>query len=151
LNSFSQVNKSEWEAFLQDLSDLQKRFELLLTRLDDAERRLQRSNNPEQEKPVSKAEEPARPADFQTKMSGGKGSGFMSRLAAKLQLRGSSSIMRLSYEASCSRCGRKLIQPGRYCARCGADFGRILCSCGRDLSSEDKFCDRCGRPTAVAG
>jgi len=151
LNSFSQVNKSEWEAFLQDLSDLQKKFELLLTRLDNVERKLQLSNNPEQEKTVSKAEERVRSAESQTKTTGGKGSGFMSRLAAKLQLRGSSSIMRPPYEASCSRCGRKLIQSGRYCALCGADFGRILCSCGRGLSSGDEFCDRCGRPATVAG
>ena len=149
-----QVDKNEWKAFLEDLSELEKKYELLLSMLDVAEgRRAALSAPEEKEAGISEAsrqvsmEHPEKGVGEEAKP------GFLSRLNAKLA-RPSGSMGRSTRRgilgkpqayASCSRCGFMIVRPTRFCPRCSADFGKLVCSCGRELSSADRFCDRCGR------
>jgi len=155
LDASIQVDKNEWKAFLEDLSELEKKYELLLSMLDMAEGRQAALSAPEEKK--MGIDEASRQVSMEhsKKVLGGEAKrGFLSRLNAKLARPGSSSMARGTQRgilgkpqayASCSRCGFMIVRPTRFCPRCSADFGKLVCSCGRELSSADRFCDRCGR------
>ncbi len=151
MDSFIQVDKSEWEAFLEDLSELERKNKLLLNKLDTDESRLGALRTPEKKEDGTEA---LRRVPRSPEVGGEAKSSFLSRLKAKLEPRAGSSMWRgvrpgmqgkpQGY-AACSRCGFRLVRACRFCQRCGGDFGKMVCSCGRELGSGDRFCDRCGR------
>ena len=152
MDSFIQVDKNEWKAFLEDLSELERKYKLLLNKLDMDESRLQALRTREKE---AGSDEALRQVPLQSPGAGGevKG-GFLIWLKTKLQPPAGSSMGRSTQPgmlskpqgyAACSRCGFQIGRPARFCQRCGADFGKLMCPCGRELGSGDRFCDRCGR------
>ena len=150
MDSFIQIDKNEWKAFLEELSEFEKKYERLLNMLDLTESRLDALKTPEK-KEVEGEEAPQVSVKSPEKVEGGEAKGgYLSRLKAKIEPLGRRSTrpgipsMPQAY-ASCSRCGFQIVRATRFCQRCGADFGRVVCSCGRELGSEDRFCDRCGR------
>ena len=54
MDSFIQVDKSEWEAFLEDLSELERKYKLLLNKLDTDESRLDALRTSEKKEEVLK-------------------------------------------------------------------------------------------------
>lgn len=154
LNSFIRVDRSEWEGFLEDLSEFEKKYRRLLDMMDAAERRLQALGTPEK---MAGRDEASRQVPLKSRESVagvGAGGGFLSRLETKLEALGNA-LTAMSVRpgvskapagyASCSQCGFQITRPTRSCQRCGADFGKLVCSCGSELSSGVRFCDRCGR------
>jgi hypothetical protein len=154
LSSFIQVDKNEWEAFLEDLSELERKYKLLLKILDMDESRLQTLSPHEKKAEGSSAAPRQVPKSPEKRVGENVKSSFLSRLKAKLEPRGGSSMGRSARlgmlgkpqgYAACSRCGSPIVRATKFCQRCGADFGKMVCSCGRELGSGDRFCDRCGR------
>jgi hypothetical protein len=155
LSSFVQVDESEWKAFLEDLSQFEKKYQHLLQMLDLAESKLQALTAPEKKELVSaEASRQAAVKSPEKKVGGEVKGGFLNRLKTKLEPLGRSSmgrntglgiLSRPQGYAVCSRCGSQIVRATRFCQRCGADFGKMVCSCGHELSVGDKFCDRCGR------
>jgi hypothetical protein len=131
LDSFIQIDKNEWEVFLDELSEFEKKYKLLLNKLDMNENRLDALKTPEK------------------KEGGESKGGFLSRLKTRVEPPGMRERLGIVGKrqpvAFCSRCGFQIVRTTRFCQRCGADFGKVVCSCGRELGSGDKFCDRCGR------
>jgi hypothetical protein len=151
LDTFIQVDKDKWKAFLEELSEFEKKYERLLNMLDMTESRLDALKTPEKKEEGSAETLRQLSVKSPEKVVGGgvKGS-FLSRLEAKLEPPGRRStrpgiLSMPQVYASCSRCGCQIVRGTRFCERCGADFGRVVCSCGRELGSGDRFCDRCGR------
>ena len=153
MDSFIQVDKSEWEAFLEDLSELERKYKLLLNKLDMNESRLDALKTPEKKEVGS--EEASRQVAVKSAEEGRAGKvkgGFLSLLKTKLEPQAGRSMGRGTRLGgrpqscvACSRCGFGIVRATRFCQRCGADFGKMVCSCGRELGFEDRFCDRCGR------
>jgi len=161
MGSLVQVDKQEWDAFLEKLSELEKKYQVVLRELDTAHNRLRALDNSQeqQEKPIptvsASASAKGSPKLMATKP---KKPEFLTQLKTELQ----SLQIRLSSRAdwgrlnpnappnyaSCNRCGGKIMHATRFCERCGADFGKAVCSCGHELSSSHKFCDHCGRPVS---
>jgi hypothetical protein len=151
LDSFIQIDKNEWKAFLEELAEFEKKYERLLTMLDMVESRFEALKTPEKKEGGSEealrqvsVKSPEKVVDAESK------GGYLSRLEAKLEALGRRSTRpgipnTPQAHASCSRCGFQIMRATRFCQRCGADFGRVVCSCGRELGSGDRFCDRCGR------
>lgn len=118
----------------------------MLSRLDRAESMLQALSEPVKEDLGSEAWGHESLGGSRKEATVEAATSVLGPLKAKLRARGRSSAPNLlQYEASCSRCGFKIPRPSRFCMRCGADFGKVVCSCGRELTSADKFCDHCGR------
>jgi len=160
MGSLVQVDKQEWDAFLEKLSELEKKYQLVLRELDAAKsklRTLDDSERQQQGKTIPTAPESAE-APPKSTATGPKKPGFLTKLRTglkSLQIPPSPRAGRSPLNpnappnyASCSRCGGKIMHATRFCERCGADFGKTVCSCGRELSSSDKFCDHCGRPVS---
>ena len=150
LDSFIQIDKNEWKAFLEELSEFEKKYKLLLNKLDMNENRLDALKTPEKKEAESEEASRQLSAKNPEKLDGGEGEGgFPSRLKTSLEppaRRGGLWIPgKRQPVAFCTRCGFQIVRTTRFCQRCGADFGKVVCFCGRELSSGDKFCDRCGR------
>jgi hypothetical protein len=154
LDSTVQLDKKEWEAFLEKLSELEKKYQAVLRELDEAHSKLQAlEKSPSQEKKGPPT--PPTPAEEQQPTSSTtapKKTGLLTVLKTKLQ------TLRIPPPAgwyldpnappnyaSCSRCRAKIMHAARFCDRCGANFGMFVCSCGRRLSESAGFCDHCGR------
>ena len=156
LDASTRVDKSEWKAFLDDLSEFEKKYKLLLNRLDTAEGRLRASEMPEKKAEQGNEGLPQASGESagKEKEEGGEAKGgFLSRLKTRLKTASamrSTQLGNLGY-ATCSRCGFQIVRATRFCQRCGADFGKLVCSCGRGLGSGDRFCDRCGRGVGGGG
>jgi len=156
LDASTQVDKSEWKAFLEDLSEFEKKYQLLLNRLDSAEGKLRASETPEKKVEEGKEASPQASGESTEKnkeVGGEARGGFLSRLETRLKRASaprSTPPGSLGY-ATCSRCGFQIVRATRFCQRCGADFGKPVCSCGRELGSGDRFCDRCGRGVGGGG
>jgi hypothetical protein len=157
VSSLIQVDRKEWEAFLSKLSELEKKYELVLRELDEAHQKLQALEKPPNQQQgdiMSGARTPAEEQPVQ-KPIGLEKRGLLTGLKTKLQSLRAPPILFTGRQsltpnapanyAWCSRCGRTVSRPIRFCEYCGADFGGLVCSCGRQLSSSDKFCDHCGR------
>lgn len=151
MDSFIQIDKNEWKAFLEELSEFEKKYERVLNMLDVTESRLDALKTPENKE--GGGEEALRQVSLKSpeKAVGAEAKGgYLGRLKAKLEPLGRGSTrpgmpgMPQAY-AACSRCGFQIVRATRFCQRCGADFGKVVCSCGRELGSGDRFCDRCGR------
>ena len=156
LDASTQVDKSEWKAFLEDLSEFEKKYKLLLNRLDTAEGKLRRSETPEEKVEQGNEASPQASGESTEKekeVTGEAKGGFLSRLETRLKRASATKGNRLGNlgYATCSRCGFQILRATRFCQRCGADFGKMVCSCGRELGSGDRFCDRCGRRVEVGG
>ena len=151
MDSFIQVDENEWKAFLEDLSQFEKKYQRLLSRLDTAESRLQTLTAPE--KKVVGSENVLPPGPEKGAGVEVKGS-FLSRLKTKLEApagtwRTTPGILgKPQGYAACSRCGFQIVRATRFCQHCGAGFGKLVCSCGAELGSGDRFCDCCGREVA---
>ncbi|HXZ90641.1 MAG TPA: zinc ribbon domain-containing protein [Candidatus Dormibacteraeota bacterium] len=156
MDASTQVDKSEWKAFLEDLSEFEKKYKLLLNRLDTAEGKLRGSGTPEEKVDQGNEASPQASGESTEKekeVTGEVEGGFLSRLETRLKRASgprSTPPGNLGY-ATCSRCGFQIVRATRFCQRCGADFGKVVCSCGRGLGSGDRFCDRCGRGVEVGG
>jgi hypothetical protein len=154
LASFIQVDKNEWDAFLEQLSELERKYKLLLKKLDMDESKLQALTPPEK-KTAGSSEVPRQVSKSPEKGVGGDvKDSFLSRLKAKLEPAAGSSMWRGGRPgmlakpqgyAACSRCGYQIARATRFCQHCGASFGKMVCSCGRELGPGDRFCDCCGR------
>jgi len=155
LDSIVQLDKKEWEAFLEKLSELEKKYQLVLRELDEAHRKLLAlDTSPRQQEQTPP--HPATPAEQQPTQTptGPKKRGLLIALETKLQSLRTPPAVRARRSltipnaprnyASCSRCRNKIMQATRFCQRCGADFRKWVCSCGRELSRSDKFCYHCG-------
>ncbi len=153
LDSFIQVEETEWKAFLEELSHFEKKYRLLLNILDMDESRLQALAT--SEKKAVQSEKASRQLSMkipEVRPVGEVKGGFLNRLKSKLELASSSStgmrpgiLSKQQPVAACSRCGSQIVRSTRYCQGCGADFGGLVCVCGRPLTAADRFCDRCGR------
>jgi len=156
LDASTQVDKSEWKAFLGDLSEFEKKYKLLLNRLDTAEGKLRVSGTSEKKVEEGREASPQpseESADKEKEESREAKGGFLSRLETRLKRASTTKGNRLGNlgYATCSRCGFQIVRATRFCQRCGADFGKMVCSCGRELGFGDRFCDRCGRGVEVGG
>jgi len=154
-----QLDQKEWDAFLEQLSELEKKYLLVLRELDEARSKLQAliKSSHQTEQTLTG---PAAPTIGQPSEKVGRGSKdhFMTRLKAKLGPPQPPSTVvgdkgqtvqivktaQGSY-ASCGRCGYRLSHATNRCEGCGANFGRLVCSCGRDVPESGRFCDGCGR------
>jgi RNA polymerase-binding transcription factor DksA len=146
------VDKAEWEAFLGKLSEFEKKYELLLDKIDELQNELEvekKKGRVSIEKGSETSPVNATPSpQFQPQQARNN---FLSRLETTLKAakRTGTPIPQAPYAiqnvARCSHCGSSIVSASRFCQRCGFDFGRLLCSCGRELSGSEKFCDRCGR------
>jgi len=136
LDSFIQVDKNDWKAFLEELSQLEKKYKLLLNMLDMDESRLQGLAAPEK-KEVEREEASGQVSmkSPEKRQAGEVKVGFLSRLKTKLEHARPGILSRPQTYASCSRCGSQIVQPTRFCQRCDAAFGKMLCSCGRELGA----------------
>ena len=153
MDSFIQVDKNEWEAFLEDFSQFEEKYRLLLSALDDAESRLQALKKPTDQVEASEALQQASMERTVERTAEETSGSFLSRLKTKLESLGNPPTMAGGQQSiaspprgqpACSRCGFKITRATRFCPRCNADFGRVVCSCGRELASGDRFCDHCG-------
>ena len=149
MNSFVQLDKKEWDSFLEKLSELESKYELVLRELDQARSRLEALDKslsrkekhplnptaPTQSHPTQRTTLPKKPR-LETKLQ--------SPLTPPANQTLMDSTAPPNY-ASCSRCGSKIIRATRFCEVCGANFGKLVCSCGRALSESVRFCDHCGR------
>jgi len=154
LDSTVQLDKKEWEAFLEKLSELEKKYQLVLHELDEAHGKLQALDNPrdEQDKKPEKTESPTAPSQEETKRktTEPKKLSFLAALENKLRSRrippsGRNLMGAQPNHAFCSRCRNQVMHATRFCDHCGADFGGWICSCGRGLLESVRYCDRCGR------
>ena len=143
-----ELDKEEWEAFLEKLSELEKKYMSVLRELDETRSRLhtlERAPNQKEQSTTRQAKvEEAKVPEQRTKPAE---LNALQRLRNKLQ---SLQTLYRPQNASCSRCGYRINYSTRFCAHCGADFGGWTCACGRTLSGADKFCDRCGRPVGTS-
>ena len=152
MNAILQIDRAEWEAFLGKLSEFEKKYELLLDKMDELQSKLEA-----QEKggkaDIEKGSETSPynttpPPQHQVQQTRNS---FLSRLENTLRAskRTGVPIPQAPYVAQniacCSNCGFRIASATRFCERCGFDFGKLVCSCGRELSGSAKFCDRCGR------
>ena len=157
MDSTVQLDKKEWDAFLEKLSELEKKYQLVLRELDEAHTKLQAlsKSSSQEEKPSPIPTTPAGQQPAQ-KTTTPKKRGFLYALEMKLQSLRLPPTARLSplnpnapsNYASCTRCRGTIIHAARFCERCGADFGKWVCSCGRNLEpslASVRFCDYCGR------
>jgi len=160
-----QVDRKEWEDFLNKLSELEKKYQLVLHELDTAHSKLQALENSQKHESASPVPFTTPPTSTQEKRTAQtatreKKPRFLSRLKTDLRsFRISTSVGagRSVFNpnappnyASCSRCGSKILFPRRFCGYCGADFGQAVCSCGRAVSAGVTFCNHCGRRIADA-
>ena len=165
MDSLIQIDRKEWEDFLNKLSELEKKYQLVLRELDTAHNKLQALENSQKHETSSPVPFTIPPTSTQEKQTAQtttkeKKTGLLSRLKTDLQsFRISPSVgaERPVFNpnappnfASCSRCGGKILFPRRFCGYCGADFGQWVCSCGRAFSAGVTFCDHCGRRIADA-
>jgi len=145
LDSLIQVDKNEWKAFLEDLSQFEQKYRLLLSALDDAENRLRALEKPEAQVEGSEALRQASMERPVQRTAEQPAESLLTRFKTKLESLGNpTTASRPSRQPTCSRCGFKITRATRSCPRCGADFGRVVCSCGRELADGDRFCDGCG-------
>lgn len=157
MDQLIQVDKKEWEEFLERLSELEKKYQLVLRELDTAHSRLQAldvSQRQVEEKPLSQATSAMEEKTAYATKEQGK-TGFLAKLRSELRplrryptLPSPPSPLNPNAPpnyASCSRCGSKILYATRFCDRCGANFGRWVCSCGHGLPESARFCDHCGR------
>jgi len=156
LEAIVQLDKKEWEAFLEKLSELEEKYKLILRELDRAHQKLQAldKSRSQQEKNLPS---PKTPAEEQptTGAAEVKRASLLTGLKAKLESVRVPQTPPAGWSltnpeappnyASCSRCRGKIMHATRFCEVCGADFGRVVCSCGRGLSGLVRFCDHCGR------
>jgi hypothetical protein len=153
MGSVIQVDRKEWEDFLGKLSELEKKYQLLLHALDTAHSKLQALDTSQKRYEDKSGSSIPTPADQQPTQGTTK-----DKLALLTQLKTDLQSLRISLPlrrvwnpnappsfALCSHCGSKIVRATRFCNRCGADFGRWVCSCGRALSDLAKFCELCGR------
>jgi hypothetical protein len=155
MGSLIQVDKEEWDAFLEKLSELEKKYQIVLRELDTAQGKLRALDNSQKQQQGNPITPPTAPESPNLSPTGPKKPGFLTRLRTELQSfqiplsprvgPGALNPSAPPNYASCSRCGGKIMRATRFCERCGADFGKTVCSCGRELSSSDKYCDHCGR------
>jgi len=141
-----QLDKKEWEAFLEKLSELEKKYMLVLRELDETRRRLhalEATPKPEGQGTVEQAAPLKEEVAPQRKESAE--SSVLDKPTGKVESLQTRSPISAAW---CSRCGYRISQPTRLCVHCGADFGKIVCSCGRDLPERVSFCDHCGRRVA---
>ena len=164
MDSLIQVDRKEWEDFLNKLSELEKKYQLVLRELDTAHSKLQALENSQKHEtpPPVPLSTPATSTEKQTiqAATSEKKAGFLSRLKTDLQSFRISPSVRAERPAfnpnappnyaSCTRCRSKILSPRRLCNYCGADFGQWVCSCGRTLPAGVTFCDHCGRRVADA-
>ena len=159
MDSSVQLDKKEWDAFLEKLSELESKYQLVLRELDEAHSKLQAIDNrrDEQDKKPEKTEDPTRPSQGENKRktTEPKKLSFLASLENKLRSRritpsGRNLMGAQPNYAYCSRCRSQIMHATRFCDRCGADFGGWICSCGRGLSESVRFCDRCGRKVVDA-
>ena len=165
MDSLIQIDRKEWEDFLNKLSELEKKYQLVLRELDTAHSKLQALENSQKHEtasPVPVAISPTSTQEKQTTQTATKQkkTGFLTRLEADLRSFRISPSVRAGRPpsnanappnyASCSRCGSKILVPRKFCGSCGVDFGQWVCSCGRALSAGVTFCDHCGRRIADA-
>jgi hypothetical protein len=156
MSSLIQVDRKEWEDFLEKLSELERKYQLVLNELDTANSKLQAIDA--SEKHYEENTTPAAPAlekrPPEPRTTTPEKRGFLTKLKAELlSIRISPTVPARRIlnpntppnYASCSRCGRKIMHATRFCDLCGADFGKWVCSCGRELPESASFCDHCGR------
>jgi hypothetical protein len=160
MGTLIQVDKQEWDAFLEKLSELEKKYQVVLGELDTAQNKLRALDKAQKQQEGKPIPPPTESGEGSPRLSatGQKKPGFLTQLKTELQslqiplssrtARGQLNPNAPPNYASCSRCGGKIMHATRFCERCGADFGKTVCSCGRELSNGDKFCDHCGRPAS---
>jgi len=155
LNSLLQVDKREWEAFLEKLSEFEKKYELLLGKMDAIQGRLQaeRKRDEEDKSPGKTAHSEASVAfperQIERTLRGTEDRsllGFGNK--AKPRNGSGQGISQTAIIAqknpSCTNCGSPITRPARFCKLCGFSFGKLVCSCGRVPPESSRFCDGCG-------
>jgi len=157
LSPVLQVDRDEWEAFRSEFSELTKNYELVLSKLKQAQAEVKTlseenealrragSNSPSTGERVglvaSGVEEVKR---AQSDKPDKQGLDFWESIRRRLIVLGKPRFTSAS-NAACRRCGFPVREASWFCSGCGTDFGGLICPCGRELSRGDKYCDRCGR------
>ena len=147
MGSTLQIDRDEWDSFLEKLAEFEKKYNLLLSKIDA----MQSGPSAAQQPVAQKADVPvASNVMPEIRLPSPQREGLLSRLNRSLKPSTSASARSIGSiyfqnGAHCSRCSWQLTQPTRFCQQCGAGFGGVICPCGRQLQSSDKFCDHCGR------
>ena len=143
-----QVDRTEWEAFLEKLKEFERKYNLLLNKVDTLQSKLQNEEKNDGGSPGALKQELHVPPQPQF---AAERNNFLGALDTKLKAlnKSNSPVPKRPYviqnNAYCSSCGYRIIQPSSVCERCGCDFNALVCSCGRELTGSQRFCDRCGR------
>jgi seryl-tRNA synthetase len=142
-----ELDKKEWEVFLEKLSELEEKYMSVLRELDEARSQLHalekapktEETNTLKQATVATVDEVTAPEQAPKTAQ----LNALQRLRNKLQSLQAIPTTRISQgpstpyrdqNASCSRCGYRINYSTRFCAHCGADFGGWICACGRTLS-----------------
>jgi hypothetical protein len=158
-----QLDKKEWDAFLQELSELEMKYLLVLRELDEAHSKLQAlGKSPEQSNRPPSGPAASKIGRSREDVGGASKDDFVTRLKTGLEsLKPTSTVVGAGTQsvqtiqtaqgsyACCSRCGYKIVHATRVCQHCSADFGMLVCSCGREVPDSGRFCDGCGRPVTA--
>ena len=151
LGSTLQIDRSEWESFLEKLAEFEKKYNLLLSKIDAMQTAPSTIQQPGPEKA-----EPSVVASVMSEIPvpSRQKESLLSRLNRSLKMpspTAARSVGPVYFEngAHCSRCRWQLTQPTKYCHQCGTGFGAVICPCGRQLGPGDKFCDGCGRAVSA--
>ena len=137
MGSLMQVDRKQWEEFIRNLSELEEKYRLVLDELDTAYNRLEALG-------ISQM----RYGEGSTLTMSASGQGSVqstTRDEKTRRLTAPPSRRLLRPIAFCDRCDARVTHASRFCERCGADFGKWVCSCGLELADSDRFCYRCGR------
>ena len=144
------VNKTEWEAFLETLSEFEKKHSLLLNKIDTLQSKLQDEQSRVKNARIDTAETSRNEIPPQPRISVVRNN-FPGVLDGKVRAlnKPDPTVPKRPYvvqnNAYCSSCGYRIISATRACDRCGCNFNALVCSCGRELTGSEKFCDHCGR------
>jgi hypothetical protein len=148
LSSIVQIDRDEWESFLEKLAEFEKKYNLLLSKIDAIQSGVTAVQQPNTEKRALSAM-PLAPSGLMAHPLPKRG--LLTRLEEMLrygttrEANKSKGSNYLQDGAHCSRCGWQLAKATQYCQQCGVGFGRVICPCGRALGRSDRFCDSCGR------
>lgn len=151
MGSFLQIDKKEWENFLDKLAEFEQKYQLLLSKMDTLQSKLEAGERRDKRENEKRDEESQNLVPQLPPQGPSAESSLLDRSNDKTKPRNRADLTfsKIPYApnniAYCKSCGYSITLGSRYCTHCGTDFGKRICSCGRELSGSERFCDWCGR------